>query len=233
MEPRFTRGEYWLLETAVEHLFPVSALSDSDSDLELLLNKKGHGLTRTALVETLHRLLSSGLIYAESRVNFSDEAVAVVSTKEQIELTLDEPESWRGVPVEERKVTYYGLTQEGGAQWEAFAAPDWQKYIDAGFQLSDGSEHIMWEMICADKARLERYFESMCLYDPHEVVLESVERDYIAPWDATYWKQLDGAHRIRFREPDESEKENIEPSPYAFHAFPDMGYFDKLWCAWR
>ena len=252
MEPRFTRGEYWLLETAVGHLFPVSTLSDSDSDLELLLNKKGHGLTRDALVETLHRLLSSGLIYAESRVNFSDEAVAVVSTKEQIEpsqvydwiqenvtvistkeqieLALDERKSWRGVPVEERKVTYYGLTQEGGAQWEAFAAPDWQKYIDAGFQLSDDSEYIMWEMICADKARLERYFESMCFYDPDEVVLESVERDYIAPWDATYWKQLDGAHRIRFREPDESEKENLGVSP---PSFPDMGYFNKLWCAWR
>ncbi len=230
MEPRFTRGEYWILETAVEHLFPVSALSDSDSDLELLLNKKGHGLTRTALVETLHRLLSSGLIYAESRVDFSDEAVAVISTKEQIELALDEPESWRGVPVAERKITYYGLTQEGGAQWEAFAAPDWQKYIEAGFQLSDDSEYIMWEMICADKARLERYFESHCFYDPDEVVLESVERDYIAPWDATYWKQLDGAHRIRFREPDENEKENLGVSP---PWFPDMGYFNRLWCAWR
>ena len=26
MEPRFTRGEYWLLETAVDKQFPVSAL---------------------------------------------------------------------------------------------------------------------------------------------------------------------------------------------------------------
>ena len=228
MEPRFTRGEYWLLETAVTCEWDIPILIESD--LELHLNKKGHGLTRNALVETLHRLLSSGLIYAESRVDFSDEATAVISTKEQIELALDERTSWSGVPVEERKVTYYGLTQEGGVQWEAFAAPDWQKYIEAGFQLSDDSEYIMWELICADKARLERYFESMCFYDPHEVVLESVERDYIAPWQATYWKQLEGAHRIRFREPDESEQENLGLSP---PSFPDMGYFDKLWCAWR
>ena len=228
MEPRFTRGEYWLLETVVEHEWDICGLIGDD--LELHLNKKGHGLTRTALVETLHRLLSSGLIYAESRVNFSDEATDVISTKEQIELALDERKSWSGVPVEERKVTYYGLTQEGGAQWEAFAAPDWQKYIYAGCHSSEGCEYGMWELICADKVWLERYFESMCFYDPQEVTLESVERDYIAPWQATYWKQLEGAHRIRFREPDESERENVEPSPYEF---PDVDYFGRVWCAWR
>ena len=251
MEPRFTRGEYWLLETAVTCEWDIPILIESD--LELHVNKKGHGLTRNALIETLHRLLSSGLIYAENRVDFSDEATAVISTKEQIEpsqvydwiqenatvistkeqieLVLDERKSWSGVPVEERKVTFYGLTQEGGAQWEAFAAPDWQKYIDVSCHFSDGYEYGMWELICADKARLERYFESMCFYDPHEVVLESVERDYIAPWQATYWKQLEGAHRIRFREPDEREQENLlQLSP---PSFPDMGYFDKLWYAWR
>ena len=227
MEPRFTRGEYWLLETVVDFEWDICSLIDDN--LELHLNKKGHGLTRIALVETLYRLLSSGLIYAESRVDFSDEAVDVISTKEQIELALDEPKSWVDVPVNERKVTYYGLTQEGGAQWEAFAAPDWQKYIEAACHFSDGYEYGMWELICADKAWLERYFQSQCFYDPEKVVLDTVERDYIAPWDVTYWKQLKGAYRIRFREPDEREKENFEPIP----SFPDMGYFDRLWCAWR
>ena len=64
MEPRFTRGEYWLLEIVVEREFPVYGLIDSE--LEWSLNKKGHGLTRAALVETLHRLLSAGLIYAKN-----------------------------------------------------------------------------------------------------------------------------------------------------------------------
>ena len=221
MEPRFTRGEYWLLETVVERELEVCALLESD--LESFLGKRGHGLTRAALVETLYRLLSIGLIYAKN------EETGFISTKEQIELALDEPKSWVGVPVNERKVTYYGLTQEGGAQWEAFAAPDWQKYIEASCHFSDGYEYGMWELICTDKAWLERYFESQCFYNPEEVVLDSVERDYIAPWDATYWKQLKGAYRIRFREPDEREKENFEPTP----SFPDMGYFDRLWCAWR
>ena len=67
MEPRFTRGEYWILETAVENRFPVADLMDND--IEVTLNKKGHGLTRTALIETLHRLIASGLISAENEVD--------------------------------------------------------------------------------------------------------------------------------------------------------------------
>ncbi|MDE0683126.1 MAG: hypothetical protein OXI63_09450 [Candidatus Poribacteria bacterium] len=225
MEPRFTRGEYWLLETVVENEWDIPVLIDSD--LELHLNKKGHGLTREALVETLHRLLSSGLIYAETRFMFSEEVLDFISTAEQIELALDESKAWNGVPENERKITYYGLTQEGGAQWEAFAAPDWQRYIIAGFGFLDDTEDIIWEMICADKDWLEKYFESQRYYEPETIVLESVARDYIAPWQATYWKQLDGAHRIRFRDPDESKQETSPPS------FPDMGYFNRLWCAWR
>ncbi|MDE0688032.1 MAG: hypothetical protein OXI61_07700 [Candidatus Poribacteria bacterium] len=222
MEPRFTRGEYWLLETAVDKQFPVSALMANN--LEEYVNKKGHGLTRTALIETLHRLITWGLISAKNKVD------APISTSEEIERALDEPRWSIGSSVDRRTITRYELTQEGGTQWEAFAAPDWQKYIDAGCHYSEDYEYGMWELICADKVWLERYFESMCFYDPHEVTLESVERDYIAPWQATYWKQLDGAHRIRFREPDESEQENFEPSP---NAFPDMSYFDRAWCAWR
>ena len=222
MEPRFTRGEYWLLETAVDKQFPVSALMASN--LEEYLNKKGHGLTRTALIETLHRLITWGLISAKNKVD------APISTSEEIERALDEPRWSIGSSVDRRTITRYELTQQGGTQWEAFAAPDWQKYIDASCHSSDGYEYGMWELMCADKVWLERYFESMCFYDTHEMDLESVERDYIAPWQATYWKQLEGAHRIRFREPDESEQENFEPSP---HAFPDVGYFDRFWCAWR
>ena len=218
MEPRFTRGEYWLLETVVEFLFPVSGLMDDD--FEYSLNKKGHELTRDALVETLHLLISAGLIYAES------EASGFILTHEHIERALDEP-ALDIHPIDWKTVTYYGLTQEGGAQWETFAAPDWQRYIDASSRLTDDAEGIIWEVICADKDWLERYFESKYFYDPGEVSLASVEWDYISPWDATYWKQLEGAYRVRFQAQDKSE-ENDEPSPP-----PGLEYFDDAWCAWR
>ena len=246
MEPRFTRGEYWLLETVVEHELEVCALIDDD--LELHLNKKGHGLTRASLVETFYQSLSSGLIYANSKMG------GAISTKEQIELALEQRVPWdthhvfiatdgdieiapdeskppRTEPVDVRKITSYGLTQEGGAQWEAFAAPDWQKYIARSIQPEDEEgEYEMWELTCGDKNWLEAYIESMCFYHQMEVILESVEWDYVTPWQATYWKRLDGGHRVRCRCRDKSERENVEPSPYAF---PSVVYFDRAWCAWR
>ena len=113
MDPRFTRGEYWLLETVVERELSVCELIRSD--LELLLNKKGHGLSRASLVETLYRLLDSGLIYARveplhqhlsSELTCAKEETSVfISTGEEIERALDELKSWRSVPETEQKIT--------------------------------------------------------------------------------------------------------------------------------
>ncbi len=220
MEPRFTRGEYWLLENVVEDEFAIGALIDSDHRLHL--NKKWHGLTRASLVETLHCLLASGLIYAKN------EATGFISTHEQIERALDEMKSRDIDSVGKEKLTFYGLMEEGGTQWEAFAAPDWHRYIKEGFQVPDGSEYGIWEVICADKEWLESYFKSIYFYYPIEMSLASVAWDYIAPWQATYWKQLDGAYRVRFQARNEREKKNAEPSPP-----PSMEYFYSVWCAWR
>ena len=219
MEPRFTRGEYWILETVVEGRFPVADLMDNDIDVTL--NKKGHGLTRTALLETLHRLIASGLISAENEVD------GMISTHQHIERALNEP--IRRIPrVGERKRTYYQLTPEGGAQWEAFAAPDWEKYIYRTFQLPDDSEQVIREVICADKTLLDRYFKSQCFYNAKHVSLATVEWDYIAPWDVTYWKQLEGAHRVRFQEQDETEAQNAKR-----YSLPKPEWYCSLWCAWR
>ena len=219
MDPRFTRGEYWILETAVESLFPVCGLIDSD--FEFSLNKAGHGLTRDALVETLHRLITLGLIAAENEV------AAPLSTPEDIERALNEPGGQMD-PVDWKTITYYGLTPEGGAHWEAFAAPNWQRYIDASSRLADNRKDILWEMFCADKHWLESCFESKCFYEPDEVSLASVEWDYIAPWDATYWKQLEGAHRVRFQERDATEAQHVRSYP-----LPKPDAFYSAWCDWR
>ena len=89
--------------------------------------------------------------------------------------------------------------------------------------MPDEGEYEMWELICgnknwgsADKDRskwLKRYIESMCFYSQKEVFSESMEWDYVTPWDATYWKQLEGGHRVRFRCRDKSGGKNFQPAP--------------------
>ena len=219
MEPRFTRGEYWLLENVVEEEFAICELVRSESEF---FNIKGHGLTRTPLVETLYRLLSAGLIYAENEVD------GPISTSEEIERALNEPKSRGYAPFDNDKPTFYGLTEEGGAQWEAFAAPDWQSYIKADFYWPKGSECGMWEVICADKRRLGLYYRSFCFYRQVEASLESMEWDYIAPWQATYWKQLEGAYRLRFYYQEKRDGENPKP-----HPLPPLENFHDILRVWR
>ena len=219
MDPRFTRGEYWLLQNVVEHEFAIGALMSND--LECFENKEGHGLTRPALIETLHRLITSGLIYAKNEVD------GLLSTSQQIERALNEP-TRHNTRIDEKKITAYGLTQEGGAQWEAFAKPDWQKYIKADFLSPDDTEHGIWELISADKDLLETYYESFCFYRQLAVSSETVAWDYIAPWEATYWKQLEGAYSVRFHHQEKNAEEKFEryPPPYTEH-------FRRGWYTWQ
>ena len=243
MEPRLTRGEYWLLETVVKQEFEVCALITRD--LEAFLDKRGHGLTRSALVETLHRLLAAGHIYAKS------EAGGSIATQAQIERALAERVPWdthhvfvsadgdvelapdtskppRTEPVDVRQLTYYGLTPEGGAHWEAFAAPNWEKYIAARSQARDETDESQtWEVICADADWLEMYIDSLCFYSQIEVSPASIAWDEIAPWQATYWKQLEGAHRVRFQARNKHEAD-LEPFPP-----PDRQDFARVWYAWQ
>ena len=216
MDPRFTRGEYWLLETVVEDEFPIADLVASD--LELDLDKKGHGLTDAALVETLHRLIASGFIYAKNEID------GFISTYEQLERALNQP-AGHNTAIDEEKSTSYRLTPKGGAHWEVFAAPDWQKYVSVGQTFSDECEHRIWELMCADKAWLEWYVESFFFNYQAEVVFASIEWDCISLWHATYWKQLEGAHRVRFQGQDKTEEICSPP--------PSLEYFYRGWCAWQ
>ena len=218
MEPRFTRGEYWLLDNVVEAEFAICKLTDNrNTSVEPgFFDEKGHGLTHALLLEALHRLLASGLIYAKNEGDGS------ISTAEGIERALNETISRNYAPFDMGKPTFYGLTQKGGAQWEAFTVPRWQKYIAADFHWPDDSKKAMWEVICADKNWIGRYYESFCFHRQIEVSLESIEWEYIAPWQATYWKQLEGAYRLRFHYQDKKKDENFPPPrlwpPETFHS---------------
>jgi hypothetical protein len=93
----------------------------------------------------------------------------------------------RGTPV------YYGLTAAGGAAWEEVARPDWDRYIDSSF----GIDPDEGEVICADPARAEGFVFSP--YQEHPPLADSLRRDRLEPWPATYWKTLPSGHRIAFR----------------------------------
>ena len=215
MQPRFTRGEYWLLESVVSWKLPIWRLDRAS--LDEVLNKEAHGMSRELLVETLTKLFAAGLVDATTA-----EAQHLSLTAAQVEMALDETDLV--------DCTTYALTSKGGAQWEAFASPHWEHYVKGWFECpnEDDPELERAEYVCQNRSTVERHFKSLEHYD-FDVVQGSVQWDVLEPWQATYWKELPVGHRLRFdgRRRPESDGE-WPPRPVYLNDI-----YDHLWYPWR
>lgn len=217
MESRFTRGEFWLLETVVERGCPLRYLKEPAASQAL--NKPGHGLDRAALLDTLERLLQMGLI------GFSRVGTGGISGP--FDLRLDREEI--GAALDERPrardETYCGLTHDGGRQWEAFAAPNWERYFQNYVRYSRNGQRTMGVLISPDNSRVERLFAG-ARYMGHAVDHKHVHRRVLRPWRATYWKQLPLAYLVcyRFDRVQWNWEEDLE-------AFMRVKYIQR-WCTW-
>ena len=95
---------------------------------------------------------------------------------------------------------YYQLTPEGGAAWEAFARPRWDHFIgDFGSHTEpeEPGQLASAEATCADRRHLLYYLQGVHWFG-WEIDPKAVVWDMVQPWEATYWKTLPSAHRVRF-----------------------------------
>jgi hypothetical protein len=217
MEPRFTRGEYWLLETVVEGGRPLRYLNEPG--VENALNKPGHGLGRESLIETLFRLFESGLI-GFSRISAGGCSGPFVPglSRSEIGAALDE-----GMAATDE--TYYGLTPEGGRQWEAFAVPRWDLYIERYERWSRSGRWAIGVIVSPDRCQAERLLDG-ARYMGHIVDRDYVHRRQLRPWQATYWKQLQVGYLVTYRF--EQVECNWEDSPYWFMLLAE----NRRWYRW-
>ena len=211
INPSLTRGEYWLLESVAEFKIPLRYFNWED--LEIDLNKPSHGMDRPLLINTLQKLYSEGLIFAGQRGENGDK---FTFTKEQLEAAFKEKLS--------KDCHYYGLTKKGGQYWEAFASPNWDYYIEEGFEPLEEVNYELGELICSVKSNLDNFFKSLCYYN-YDVEKESIQWDILEPWEATYWKELPMGYRVRFKC---SEKE-INP----LHKPIEPSWYYNKWYRWK
>jgi hypothetical protein len=181
MEPRLTRGEYWLLETAVQYRIPSCCLGRSPKGVEEQFNKPGHGMDRALLIESLARLRDDGLIDfarcedVEKRIWLSNEGIADALSERR--------------PQPAAQYTIYGLTGVGGACWEAFARPNWEQFVHEEFddEAKDGV------LTCMSETHLNRHLRDM---NAAYVLLDNlVNIEPIGEWQATYWRSLLSGYR--------------------------------------
>lgn len=226
MNPRLTRGEYWLLEVSVTSGTPISwfdakAYSSCDDEswfnsIEAMFNKTGHKMSRGCLVETLTRMFENGWLKATR----NEQEIAM--DREQVIRALRE----RTNVLEER--TCCRLTELGGQVWEAFAAPAWEEFIQEEIFGDENDEENYHGTITSMTRSIAEHYLANLLLMGYEVDEKSIRWEEIGEWEATYWKKLPLGYRAHFRCVQVSE--DIAENQAEFGALCD---FRDGWYRWQ
>ncbi|NOJ95160.1 hypothetical protein HMI51_19750 [Corallococcus coralloides] len=179
---RIDRRSFWFLDAVVELRENLAVLRSPD--IEVILNRRTHGLEARELAPMLASLCEAGLI----RVKHS-ETDALVRTLPEIESALAvsscKPGRYSGF--------WYGLTPEGGAAWESLTRPDWNRYSTS----SRRRREVCIQAGSREVAEAEFAWQSM---EPSQVLVPGSEVwTVMRPWPATYWKTLPMGFQVRYR----------------------------------
>jgi hypothetical protein len=180
-------GEVWLLDAAVHVRIPLPLLVGTDDEISRDFNRPSHFMNRDELFRTLCSLFAAGDI-----VGNSEERGDYVPTPAEVERAL-EP-SPPGTPMITDSTLCYGLSTQGGARWERMTEADWDRYI----QVEEPEKQVT-EIVTSNKERLEDALQRAQNWSTGGWWPESVVRDVIKPWEATYWRTLPVGFRARFQ----------------------------------
>ena len=214
--PSFTQGEYWILQSLVEYSIPVTFYWGSQLQVEQMFNKDWHCLSKTDLIKTLDALFQRGLV--EFSRGMESEELLTPSCAD-ITAMLSEP------PPDNPASTSCSLTQLGGQLWEAFALPDWSKFIIGGTYLPPEVEDGWCDSYAegTDRNRLQRYIDGLhhvgTIVDTETVIWKKEE-----PWEATYWKTLPEGYSVTFKSKEILEGFNWKLVPQDY-----MEIYDSRW----
>ncbi len=169
-------------------------------------------LSQAEVIRAAYSLFEKGDILAQ----YSTEKILVKDVslnKSQIQAHLDgKLDAW------------YYVTPQGGAKWEAVTHANWNRYYqwrDLPHDNSQTPELTTSEIISPDR-RLIDYFLQNANHSEGEIVVPGTEiASELEPWQATYWKTLPFAYKLRYqyrnskRIDSHSSQEWIEPEQKA------------------
>ena len=221
MNPSFNRGQFWLLQAAVDYAPSFCSVFQSDEDLLLSFNREGHGCDRAAMVDSFESLFAWGYIEA---VRYDSAHAVPQPDREQLEVYCRD------------KSLCYRLTQEGGAAWETFTRPDWSKFVWQGGPVCD--ENFQPPTLRVFEASIREVLDSL-LNLARSLVVDldeaSISWEQLKPWKPKYWKTLPLGCRLSFHT---REPHSILTCGMIPHHANDRWYYyflrqDKWWCEWR
>jgi len=183
MQFRLTWAEYRILDQ-VWSVGDQLAWLDPEKDLETMYNRPSHGLDRRALVQTLEGLFQAGLIECTG-----PDGTPVGPISDAFLRSALDDNRWS-----------YWLTPKGGAAWESFGRPDWNRFINEESFYETGT-CILTGM---SRERLEEYVSALAIVEDLPDRGSPVFRELV-PWQAAYWKTLPNGWRATIRRPNAHE----------------------------
>lgn len=222
-EVRLARAEYWLLLQAATLRLPLWVVAAPEGppwrgSIEEALNCRGHGLPRDALARTLLRLARRGWIHlyhwhmaAERRepLDVSRHAVAA---------------GFERRPGEDGHA-FYELTSSGGAVFEAFARPEWGRYVEDGLSWDTGAELDdrlpERQVVAADRRRLDEYLSAV--RQECDVLAGSEVFRERTDWQPVYWKPPRAGVECRLRCRERPPLERLDRG---------TALQQRSWCEW-
>ena len=183
------RLEYWLLDLVVEDGAPIHWVA-SEHHTELF-NVLPHNATESELVSAFVALHDLGLIMGHRVHPEWGEGVPVRLDRDAVAVATREP-GWRqGGPR-----TDFALTASGGAAWEAAAKPDWDRFVYEETEYDGDDSPGICQVEASTPVRALEYLNYLERY--HFVDATHYTSTDIAPWEATYWKNLPRGVRFEF-----------------------------------
>jgi hypothetical protein len=182
--------EYWFLDTAIRLKIPFHWLSASNVDE--MLNRPHHNLSRSELLVVLERMFERGDLFLEYMNRSEQRHRTRVPSRSEIEAALYMThDKW----TDQSERVFYGVTGRGGALWETLSHPQWDHFYDEGY----GINPYEGEMTASTRGLIEEWL-ALVPYDPliKAIVPESVRWSVLQPWEPTYWKQLPIGYHIEF-----------------------------------
>jgi len=179
--------DYWILEELVLASCHVKHFYCNRLFADFCRNKNKN--RSAVLADLLDHLVGGGLI------EIIDDAGATSVNLRSIFPLTDEASS------ESAERQYCAiLTSTGGATWESWAEPDWNRYIEDiwsdSFELKEGVTLELVEVTASSKSCIKAFSEAIRLMNRGEAFL-GTSVDCESPWDATYWKTLSSGFKQR------------------------------------
>jgi hypothetical protein len=231
------KGEYWIIDVAVQYSQYMSSLRHPEEYLEQAFNRKGHSLTYIEILDTLDKLFQKGDLIAFCDPNditpFSTDPF--IPTREQIDSAMK-----KELPYS----VFYGLTFQGGTRWESSSKTNWDFFFDFahseedkdeedGLLVDDGrgffytkSDREMKVIVIGGSQKILQEYLNYGLADPFKIIdIESISWEILGAWQPTYWKTLAQSYRLSYI------AQPLLPKSESDHF--KINAFDYIYSQWR